>query len=70
MQADSLHSVQSSYPSYVGSFAVLGASGTTILNKIPGIPHFLALREKKTLFGLNSGIMLFQMLEEISMNSW
>ena len=40
MQADSLHSVQSSYPSYVGSSAMTGASGTTILNKIPSTTLF------------------------------
>ena len=49
MQADSVHSVQSGYNSYAGSQAVLGASGTTILNKIPGIPCFSGTeREKDT----------------------
>ena len=47
MQADSLHSVQSRYPSYVGSSAVPGASGTTVLNKIPGIPCFLGTQREK-----------------------
>ena len=47
MQADSLHSVQSGYPSYVGGPAVLGALGTTILNKIPGIPCFLGTERGK-----------------------
>ena len=40
MQSGSNHSVQSGYHSYAGAPAVLGASGTTVLNKIPGIPHF------------------------------
>ena len=40
MQSDSNQSIQSGYHSYVGSPAVLGASGTTFLNKIPGIPCF------------------------------
>ena len=40
MQSDSNQSVQSGYHSYAGGSAVPGASGTTILNKIPGIPHF------------------------------
>ena len=40
MHSDSNQSVQSGYHHYVGSPAVLGASGTTILNKIPSIPHF------------------------------
>ena len=41
MQTDSVHSVQSGYTSYAGGPAVLGASGTTILKKIPDIPCFL-----------------------------
>ena len=40
MYSDSNQSVQSSYHHYAGSSAVLGESGTTILNKIPSIPHF------------------------------
>ena len=49
MQNDSVHSVQSGSTSYAGSPAVLGASGATILNKIPGIPCFLGNeREKDT----------------------
>ena len=37
-QSDSVHSVQSGYHNYAGGLAVLAASDTTILNKIPGIP--------------------------------
>ena len=49
LQSDSIHSVQSGYPGSAGGPAVLGASGTTILNKIPGIPCILgAKREKDT----------------------
>ena len=40
MQSDSNQSVQSGYHSYAGSPAVQGASGTTILNKIPVILSF------------------------------
>ena len=40
MQSDSNKSVQRGYHNYVGSPAVLGASCTTFLNKIPGIPCF------------------------------
>ena len=40
MQSDSSQSVQSGYHSYAGGPAVPGTPGTTILNKIPGIPHF------------------------------
>ena len=51
MQSDSNQSVQSGYCSYEGGPAVLGASGTTILNKIPGIPHFSGTeREKDTVW--------------------
>ena len=40
MCSDSNQSVQSGYHNYVGGPALLGASGTTILNKIPSIPCF------------------------------
>ena len=43
MHSDSNQSVQSDYS------ALLGASSTAILNKIPGIPHFSGTeREKDT----------------------
>ena len=49
LHSDSLQSVQSGYHSNVGGPAVLGASGTTILNKILGTPHFSGTeREKDT----------------------
>ena len=49
LQSDSIHSVQSGYLGSAGSPAVLGAPGTTILNKIPGIPCFSCTeREKDT----------------------
>ena len=49
MQSDSNQSIQSGYHSYAGSPAVLGASDTTILNKIPSILHFSGTeREKDT----------------------
>ena len=56
LHSDSIHSVQSGYPGSVGGPAVLGASGTTILNKILGIPCFSGTERKKTLFSSNSGI--------------
>ena len=68
MQSDSNQNIQNGYCSYVGGPAVLGALGTTILNKIPGIPHFSGT-ERKTLFNLSSGFMLSQMLERILMNN-
>ena len=40
MRSASNPSVYSGYHSYAGGPAVPGASGTTFLNKIPGIPHF------------------------------
>ena len=49
MCSDSNQSVQSGYLNYVGGPAVLGASSTTILNKIPSIPWFSGTeREKDT----------------------
>ena len=50
LHSDSLQSVQSGYHSNAASPAVLGASGITILNKVPGIPCFLGTeREKDTI---------------------
>ena len=69
MQSDFNQSVQRGYHGYAAGPAVLGASGTTFLNKIPRIPHFLVQNEKKTLSGLNSGFMLSQMAERISMSN-
>ena len=49
MHSDHNQSVQSGYLNYVGGPAVPGASGTTILNKTPGIPWFSGTeREKDT----------------------
>ena len=45
--SDSNQSVQSGYHNYAGDPAVLGASSTTILNKIPGIPHFSGTETEK-----------------------
>ena len=47
MHSDSNQSVQSGYHNYVGSPAVPGASGTTIQNKIAGIPHFSGTERDK-----------------------
>ena len=47
MQCDSNHSVQSGYLSYAGGPAVLGAPGTTILNKIPSITPFTSIERGK-----------------------
>ena len=49
MRSDSNPSVHSGYHSYVGHPTVPGASGTTFLNKMPGIPWFSGTeREKDT----------------------
>ena len=49
MHSDSNQSVQSGYHHYAGGPAVPQASGTTILNKIPSIPHLSGTeREKDT----------------------
>ena len=47
LHSDSLQSVQSGYHSNVGGPAVPGASGTTILNKILGIPCFSGTKREK-----------------------
>ena len=50
LHSDSIHSIQSGYPGSVGGPAVLGAPGTTILNKMPGIPHFWGSEREKDTF--------------------
>ena len=40
MKTDSNPSIHSGYHSYAGSQAVPGTSGTTFLNKMPGMPCF------------------------------
>ena len=62
MQSDSN---QSGYHSYAGDPTVPGASGTTMLNKIPGIPCFSGTEQEKGTVHLNSGYILFQMLEKL-----
>ena len=70
LHSDFLQSINSGYHSNVASLAMLGATGPTILSKILGIPHFWALKGKRTLFGSNSGTMPFQMLGRTLMSSW
>ena len=74
-KTDDLHSVSlQTIPnepcSLMVSPAPLKPIGQPLLNTIPGIPGFLVLKEKKILFGLNSGIMLFWMPIEILVNPW
>ena len=47
MRTDSNPSIHSGYHSYAGSPAVPGASGTTFLNKMPGIPCFSGSEQEK-----------------------
>ena len=47
LHSDSLQSVQSGYCRNAASPAVLGASGPTILNKLPGIPCFSGTKREK-----------------------
>ena len=47
LHSDSLQSDHSGHHSNVGRPAVLGVSGTTILNKILGIPHFFGTERGK-----------------------
>ena len=60
MQSDSNQIVQSGYHSCAGSSAVPGASGTTILNKIPGILHFSGTEQE------NDTVQFEQWLHAIS----
>ena len=70
MGVDSLESVQSGYHSHAGGPAVPGALGTTILNKILGIPCFSGTEREKDTVHSNSGITLFQMLKRFLMSNW
>ena len=47
LHSDSIHSVQSGYPGSTGGQGVLGVLGTTILNKILGIPCFSDTEREK-----------------------
>ena len=51
LHSDLLQSIHSGYCSHAASSTMLGATGSTILNKIPGIPHFSGTeREKDTVW--------------------
>ena len=47
MRTDSNPSIHSGYHSFAGGPTVLGASGTTFLNKMPGIPCFSGIQVRK-----------------------
>ena len=47
MTTDSNPRIHSGYHIHAGSTAVLGASGTTFLNKMPDIPHFSGSEQEK-----------------------
>ena len=47
VHSDSNQSVQSGYHHYAGGPAVLGTSGTTILNEILSIPWFSGTKREK-----------------------
>ena len=47
MRNESNPSISTGNQNYAGDPAVPGASGTTFLNKIPGIPHFSGMKEEK-----------------------
>ena len=49
LHSDSLQSVQSGYHSNMTSPTVIGAPGPTILNKLPGIPHFSGTEREKAI---------------------
>ena len=68
MQTDSVHSVQSGSTSYAGGPAVLGASGATILNKVPGIACFLGTEREKDTVQFGQWYHVTPMLEGILMS--
>ena len=70
LHSDSLQTIPNEPHSLMVSPAPLKPIGQPFLNTIPGIPHFSSTERKKILFGLNSGIMLFQILIEILANPW
>ena len=47
LHSDSLQSIHNGYCNNVASPTMLGATGPTILNKLPGIPCFLGTERKK-----------------------
>ena len=69
MKSDSKPSVHS-YAAMNGDPSVQEVSGTTFLNKMPGLPQFSGMGERRTLSGLNSGFILFLMPGKPSMNNW
>ena len=70
IQTESIPNVCSGYRSYAGSPAVLGTSGTTFLDKIPGIPQFSGSEREKDTVRLNSGFILSQTPEETFPINW
>ena len=69
IRTDSNPSVHSGYHSYAGSPAVPGVSGTTIPNKMPGIPCFSGSDKKKTLCNLKNAFILYQIPEDTFLNN-
>ena len=47
LHSDSFQGVQSGHHSQAASPTALGTIGPTILNKIPGIPHFSGTKREK-----------------------
>ena len=70
LHSDSLQTIPSEPHSLMTSPAPLKTVGQPLLNTIPGILNSQVLKEKKILFSLNSGIMLFWMPIEILANPW
>ena len=69
--SDSFQRVQSGHHSQAASPTALEAIGPAILNKIPGIPHFLGTEwEKDTVRFKQWYHAIFRCLEKFLMSSW
>ena len=68
LHSDSLQTIPNEPNSLMVSPAPLKLINQPLLNMIPGMPEFSSTEREKILFGLNSGIMPFQMPVEILVN--
>ena len=70
MRSDSNPSVHGGYHSYAGGPAVLGASGSKFLNKMPGIPQFSGMEREKDTVRLEQWLHSISDARKIFNNQW
>ena len=70
LHSDSLKSVQSGYCSNAASPAVLRPSGSTIRNKIPGIPCFSGSEREKDTVQFKQWYHAISDAQRFLMSSW